>query len=281
MKWGGELRMNDRQMRDHVVQLVRGKIKEHGLPDRPTWKETVNALGLPTPKAADIAQDGLWSSDDRQIVYSSRLTCMERIEFTIFHEVTHHLIEDDGEILSQFGEYFMGKADDKKEHYALEALCHRGAGEFVMPSAHFLPMIQSMNWRVAGIKHAAARFGCSAVAAAFQFTLYHPKACFLAVCEMGVPRGRRDEVLHVAYTVCNRAVDFPMYRYETVPKHHLVHQVWHDGSDMTGEAQGFYRSPKSRPMECEVTCVGRRAYAAFFQDGNVTLQYHPDQLSMF
>ncbi len=275
------MRMNEREMREHVVQLVRGKIKKHGLPHRPTWKETVSALGLPAPKAANIAQDGMWVSASRQIVYSSRLTCLERIEFTVFHEITHYLIEDDGEIPSQLGEYFAGQADDQKEHYALEALCQRGAGEFVMPSAHFLPMVVGLNWRVAGIRQAAAQFGCSAVAAAFQFTHHHPKACFMAVCEMGVPPGGRGEALHVAYTVCNHAVEYPMYRYETVPRHHLVHQAWQDRAEATGQAQGFYRSRNSRAMDCEVTCVGRRAYAAFFRDGNVAIQYHPDQLSMF
>jgi Zn-dependent peptidase ImmA (M78 family) len=278
---GIAVRMNDRQMREHVVHLVRKKITEHGLPDRPTWQETVSALGLPVPKSANIAQDGIWVSANRQVVYSSRLTCLERIEFTIFHEVTHGLIENDGEIVSQLAEYFADEVDKNKEQYALESLCHRGAGEFVMPCARFLPMIQGWNWRAAGIRQVATHFGCSAVAAAFQFTLYHPKSCSMAVCEMGVPPGGRGEVLHVAYMVCNHAERFPMYRYEAVPRHHLVHQSWRDGNDAVEKAQGFYRSSHSWPIDCEVIRIGRRAYAAFFHEGNVTFQHHPDQLSMF
>jgi len=283
--------MNERQMKEYVCGLVRKVISEHGLPVRPSWQQVVKALGLPPLKEGELPGiDGTRIKHLRQIIVSSRLTCQERIEFTIFHEVIHILIDDDQEIESELHEHFIGEKDDTQKKRVLESLCQAGAAEFVMPLAVFLPVVQQTNWSVASIKDVAISFTCSPLAAAFHYTLNHPKPCCMLVCEHGNPsrashaalfeHAASEDVLFAAYSVCNEHMKYPMPRYSVIPHDHHVHRSWTRKLDGTDKAHGFYKSGKKWPMDCEVACHGGRAYAAFFPQGNVEFNYSSEQLSL-
>lgn len=282
--------MNDRQMRQYVTGLVRQMLQKHGLPPCPTWKQVVQAHGLPMPKDIHLKeQDG--ARDGRQIYVSSHLTCPERIVFTIFHEIVHILIDEDEEIPSELHDHFHNVKDVQAETRMLESLCHTGAAQFIMPLEDFLPLMRDENWRIGGLNSVIARFNCSAVAAGFQYALNHPKECILVICEHGLPPevaaraetrgGAVADLLFGAYVVCSPDVQYPMPRYATVPKTHLIHQAWDGGNDVVGRDHGFYKTSKTWPIPCEVTCLKGRAYAAFFPKGNVSFQHHPNQQTLF
>jgi Predicted Zn peptidase len=282
--------MNDRQMRQHVIGLVREVIQRHGLPPCPTWRQVFKALDLPMPKRVSLRdQDG--ARDGRQVFVSSRLTCPERVVFTIFHEIVHILIDEDGELPSELHDHFYHSEDEQAETRVLESLCHAGAAQFIMPQEDFLPLMRDGNWRVSELQKVIERFKCSTVAAGFQYALNHPKECILVICEHGLPpaaaaraemRGRAiAPVLFGAYVVCSPDVQYPMHCYATVPKTHLIHQAWESGTEAVGRDHGFYNTFRTWPIPCEVTCLRGRAYAAFFPKGNVPTQHHPYQQSLF
>jgi hypothetical protein len=279
--------MNDRQMRAYVVKLVRDTIAAHGLPPRPTVPQVVAALGLPEPSVASLpaGQSGMRSG--RQITINSRLTSLKRVEFTAFHEIVHILIEEDGEILSSLHDHFYSSSE-QKEAWALEELCQVGAAEFVMPAAPFVEVMRGQGWKISSITTAADEFQCSVIAAAFQFAYCHPVPCTVLVCEYGVPPRaempaltleveRVNACLFAAYTA--RGPDsYPMCRYAAIPRHHLIHRVWEDGSTGEGEDVGFFRTPNTWRIACEAARIGGRVYAAYYPRGR---QVAPTQPSLF
>ena len=281
--------MNDQAMRTYVVELVRRSVVSRGLPERPTWREAVAALGLPAVAFRTLPpeQDGMCVN--RQIVISTRLTCLERIEFTVFHEVLHVLIDEDEdwEIGAQIRS-FSGSLDDRQAHRLLEQLCQAGAAEFVVPAGPFASLARPDGWRVNTLGAAVDRFGCSAIAAAFQLAHSHPDPCTLVICEDGLlpaPAGRAGGLgerrcLHVAYSISNAKNKYPMCRHVPVPHRHLIHQAWLDASSAAGKDHGFFRDNLTWKMECEVTYLKGRAYALFLTRGRQAQAHDPLQQTL-
>lgn len=276
--------MNDAAMRRHIIQLVQQTVRQYGLPDRPKPEVVIRALRLPPATRAPlgVGQDGLRSGD--QIVISTHLRCPERIEFTLFHEIVHILVERDGEIPSALHDHFYN-SPERAEVWALEELCQLGAAEFVMPSARFTALMREHGWHLWALETAAETFGCSVVATAFQFAHHHPDPCVVLVCERGIPDRATSpsldlnmptsgECLHVAYTARNSRA-YPMCRRVPVPPDHLIHRVWREGSPGDGEAPGFFRAVRAWRMACQVVRIQARAYAAFYPKGRTEKSHQP------
>jgi Zn-dependent peptidase ImmA (M78 family) len=60
-----------------------------------------------------------------------RIRWAPRAEFTIYHEITHHLLDEDGEILEHFTDLLAN--DSVAFDREIERCCDRGAAEFLMP----------------------------------------------------------------------------------------------------------------------------------------------------
>ncbi len=280
--------MNDGAMRRYVINLVRQIIADRGLTPRPGWREAVAALGLPPVCFRELPDgtDGIRA--DRQIVISARLSCPERVEFTVFHEVLHILIDEDEdwEIGAQL-RGFSGSLDERGRQRVLEQLCQAGAAEFVVPAEPFAALMGRHGWQISSLAEAVTVFGCSSIAAAFQFAHCYPDPCVVAICEDGVlpqpgdaggsgsPPGCR--CLHVAYSVSNFKNKYPMRRHVAVPRSHLIHQAWRDAAPASGTDIGFFRDNRTWKMDCEVACLKRRAYALFLTQGRITQTHNPSQ----
>lgn len=280
--------MNQRALRAHVLDLVRRVVAYRKLDGRPPAEDVLAALDLPAVRRASLQNGADGMRAGRQILISDGLTSPERIEFTIFHEILHILIDEDGEVVSQLHEHFYHRADDERER-VMEDLCNIGAAEFMMPGDDFARVMEAEHWRVAGVALAVVQFRASAIACAFQFAQRNPDRCIVVVCEHGVPRRRTGgqplldvsggrECLHVAYTAYHPEEEYRMCRFVPVPTGHLIHQVWRDGADSEGEAPGFFATSKQWRIRCDVTRIGGRAYAVYYTKGR---RYQPGQGSLF
>lgn len=268
--------MNARSMRAYVIRLVRQLKNEHCLPDRPSVPEVIKAMGLPKPVfgAPPQGQDGFRVDD--QIVINPLVTCRERREFTGFHEITHILIERDGEVESQLLEYTHAESDGF--HWTVEDLCQVGAAEFIMPSDKFAAYMEGKNWTVDAIHGAASVFSASTIATAFQFALRNPDPCTVLVAEPAgftqadqpLLAGGDDSIssapLTVTYCVHNDN-SYPMCRNVLIPHDHVIAYVWRDGAVRTARARGWYKKGESYPMECYAARYGNRVVAAFYPRG--------------
>lgn len=276
--------MNDRQLRRYTVELVRSVIADHALPERPTTGEVLSALHLPTPEFTDLGPERYGMRSGRQIIVSSRITNAERVEFTIFHEAVHILVDEDGEVIGQLHDHFYHDADDRGAHCALEDLCNVGAAEFILPSAAFSRSMAECAWRLRSLDAVATAFGSSLLAAAYQFAHYNPDPCTVAVCEAVCPAASeeprlevhapgRGSSLIVTHTAFGEGA-YPMCRQVPVPSDHLISHAWRNGTDLEGKAEGFFRNNRWK-MACDIVCLRGRMYAAFYPKGRNFVGEHP------
>ena len=286
--------LNDRQMQQHVIGLVRAVISGNHLSARPSVADVIGALRLPEPKAVPMPSDKDGFHHGDQIYVSASLTCAERVEFTIFHEILHILLERDGEIPSELHDHFYGQ-DKQKEVQVLEFLCQVGAAEFVMPSAEYVALMQGGGWRLSAVEDAAGQFGCSVIAAAFGFAHHYPGPCTVLVCEHGYLRKAPQRAgqliqtqqadaamcLFVAYSIRNHQQKYPMCRNVPIPRMHLIHQTWLDCGEATGRDVGFFKNGNGWRIHCEVVCIRGRAYAMYLPNGPIRASFDVTQLSLF
>ncbi len=132
--------INEQQAKLRVLELVwRIKI-ELGLQNPPHYM----GINDPIAKHLDIeVKEEYHPFDEGQympknppitnspiIVLDSRIGDADRLNFTFFHEITHHLVREDDELYSFLHEYTPQDQDFKA---ALEHYCNIGAAEFLIP----------------------------------------------------------------------------------------------------------------------------------------------------
>lgn len=275
--------MSGREIRAHAVNLVRRKLTEKGILPGAPWREVVAKLGLPPVQFRPLAlsQDGLREGD--QIVVNRNLSCDERIEFTIFHEIMHILLEEDGRIDSFLLEYL--DYDSQEYRWQLENLCNLGAAEFVMPSEEFKSLMDTHEWQIASLDAVRNAFRCSLIAAAFHFAHHNPDPCSLVICEYryAIPKPETGDMplmefgldntlqrpsnstdLIVTYTAYNDG-GFPMQRYKSVPHNHLIREAATGKQVVEGRAEPFFKQKAKGQMICHAAYLHGRVYAVYYR----------------
>lgn len=280
--------MNDRQLRTYVVDLVRRAIEDTNLGAGASAINVIAALGLPSPRRVSM-QDGAYGyRSGRQICINDRLTCRERIEFTLFHELLHILIDEDGEVISQLLDHFYHRSDDERDR-VLENLCNMGAAEFMMPASEFSEIMRTGEWRLSAIVAASERFEASVIACGFQFAHHNPDTCIVVICEEGVVRRKEvsatllevesaETCLHVAYTAYHPDEKYQMCRLVPVPSDHPIQHVWINNTSMVAEAPGFFSRPKAWKITCDIVRIGNRVFTAYYPKGR---KFQAGQGSLF
>ena len=280
--------MSLRDMRTHVVKLVRKVQESNGIAPGAPWQEVVKKLNLPPVELRYLlrGQDGC--RQDRRIVINKAITCNERREFTVFHEIIHILIADDGEIESSLLELVEYGSDDY--HWQIESLCNLGAAEFLMPSEEFKQLMDRHEWEISKLEATRGAFRCSLIAAAFHFTHHNPDPCSLVVCEVRqaaqksefnssaavttsfseivIDRNNsdnnfQDSELFVAYTMCNEGA-LPMQRHKAVPHGHLIYSASTTRGAVEGKAEPLFKNGGQWPMRCYAAYIEGRIYAVFY-----------------
>lgn len=273
--------MSERDMRQYVLGLVRSFVANHSLPMRPYWHQVEQAFGLPKVQFDHLPLDRDGKRSERQIIINrSLLSCRERVEFTLFHELLHILIEEDGLIISELDEHSNVDGGKEAAERWLETLCDLGAAEFVLPSEAFARFMGERGWSIGLVPEAATNFRSSVVAAAFQYAHCCPNPCAVLVCEHGRCPERSDSkcprpsanaahtnktpnFLYVAYAPSHPDA-YPMVRHVPVPTDHLIKRAWLTEGVLKGEAPGLFRNRRGYKMPCEAVRIGNRVYAAMY-----------------
>ncbi len=123
---------------------------------------------------------GMLDDQNRAIIVSSRIDWHPRLLFTIYHEIVHHLIEEDAEII----EFYTRALRNAPAAYdaAIERLCDFGAAEFLLPRESVLRAISQYGLSIASIRALVSNQQSSLVATAIQLAEYSPVPCYVAVC---------------------------------------------------------------------------------------------------
>ena len=278
------------RMRRHVIELVRDVVNKYPPTTMPTFDEICAGLGLDV-KVGELPSGTDGAQKDKTIIINSQIKNEERKRFTQFHEVTHYLIEKDGDLISELHDYTINQKHGFKK--PLETLCNIGAAEFLMPSKEFTKLHNKRGFNVQLIPFAADYFKSSTIAATIQLAQVAPNKCIAVVCENElVPNAsapsqasffttgnqyHNKSKLHVIYSASSPAAsDRWLGKYTVFPDDHLVNQAYSQSKMLKDESEIPFPSWKEL-CTCEALYNKNRVYALF----HLTPPPSLDQMTLF
>lgn len=267
--------LTQRQVAERVIALVERVGRERALPPGATPQDVCACLGLSIHRGAlPSGTDGLLVG--RQIVINERVSWPPRVAFTIFHEVVHHLLDEDGEIIEFFTEALRG--DERAYALAIERCCNVGAGEFLLPRERVRELLCVEGTSVQLVAQMTRDFGASLVATALQLALCAPQECYMVLATHGaIPQARPPRTgLYLEYAFASWSVRYPLARYTPVPDDHLLAAAWRDQQPAGGPSYIPFRSGRRMPCYAEVGWVGGRMIGLLTRQRPTS----PDQLAL-
>ena len=249
------LPLTPRELDQKIVGLVASAREEHGIPEGCDGETACAKLGLrllraPLQPGTDGMLSGKWVYVDRGVRWAPRA------EFTIYHEITHHLMDEDGEIIEHFTELL--RNDDRAYKREIERCCHKGAAEFLMPRARVAETIRSEGFSVGLVGLIAERHGASLIASALQLAHCAPVECYVVLCSYGpVPGGRSPQSgLYVDYAGASPTRVYPLARFSPVRGDHVLYHAHEDRGRAEGGTYVPFPSGNHMPCYCEAMPLG-------------------------
>ena len=282
-----EEKVND--PKKHVIELVQDTVREYSSTQVPSFGEICTGLGLDVQEVSlPDGIDGMHRG--RTIFVNSRIQNKERKRFTQFHEVTHYLIEQDGDLISELHDTTWGQ--DYGYERLLEQLCNIGAAEFLMPRKVFAGLYEERKFNVELIPYAARYFKSSTIATTIQFAQVAPNSCITAICEHGLmpdsiassqthfsnaKHRSAKQKLHITYSASSPATKYLLARSTEIPTDHLINQAFSQTRPIEGDSYVPFRSGKKMPCYCEALADGDKVYVLF----HLTPPPNPNQETLF
>ena len=269
--------MSERDIKEHVISLVRESVRKYSSTAVPTVKEICAGLRL------RMEMDGLPQGNDgvlagNTIIINAHIQSEERKQFTRFHEITHYLIEQDGELISVLHDATWNHTQGYEA--SLERLCDVGAAEFLMPRDEFKQLYNQKGFHIELVTEASRHFGSSMIATTIQLAQVAPHSCITAVCEyvsspssvQSQPTFLTDRDLSsqpqlcVLYSASSPSMKYWLARHTAIPKEHPIHDALRRGECVKGETYVPFRSGKKMPCYCECLPYLSKIYVVFHRD---------------
>ena len=259
----------------HVIKLVRNTVRKYASTEIPDFDEVRFGLGLAV-KEVLLPPKINGAIEGRTILINSQIQNKERKQFTRFHEITHHLIDEDEELISVLHDAAWGQNGEHDRQ--LERLCNIGAAEFLMPREEFTKLYKEQGFSVELIPFAANYFESSAIATTIQLAQVAPNSCITTICECGlIPNETAQSQsslfneenhtpqpkLHVVYSASSSATKYWLARDTNIPDDYLISQAFLEAQFLGGDSYVPFRSGKKMPCNCEALPDGNRVYALF------------------
>lgn len=239
--------LTDTEVEHRVIALVNQARERYSIAIGVDGRIACRKAGLKVVfEPLPLNRDGMLTPDG-VVVVNSLIGNAARVEFTLFHELTHHLLDNDGDVIEHYTAMLAN--DEKAYDAAVERCCNAGAAEFLMPR-HLVKELIALSGFSADIVPAMVKiFGVSLPAAAIQLAKCAPVPCYVVLCSE-----RASAQGGVAQLVVEQAADaidrhYPIARGTVIPDDHLFHQVWRSGSAAQGAAVVPFRSGRTFPCQ--------------------------------
>ena len=261
-------------LKRHVVQLVQDTIRRYASTGNPNLFDEVCAnLGLDMKETELPSRiDGMLKG--KTILINSKIQSEERKRFTQFHEIMHHILKNDEDLIAALTEHAYNQ--DGEYDRQLEKFCNIGAAEFLMPSEEFRKLYEQKGFNVELILYAAHHFKSSTIAATIQLAQVAPNKCITAICEFATNGSISPETnlfnekylsaksrLHVTYSALSPTAKYPLAKNTVIPNDHLIHDAFLEDKMVEGKSWVPFRSGKNMPCHCEALADGERVYVLF------------------
>lgn len=277
-------------LKRHVIELVQETVRKYASNENSNlFHKICSDLGLDVKEVALPDEiDGML--EGKTILVNSKIQSEARKRFTLFHEMMHHLINEDGILISELHDLTI----NKKEHYKrqLEKFCNIGAAEFLMPRKAFTKLYQEKGFNVELILNAADYFKASTIAATIQLAQVAPNKCIATVWEYGPLLNNSTRLhdslfttenestnkakLHVVYSASSPAASHRwLAKYTTFPDDHLITQAFREDKTIKDKCYIHLPSWKEECI-CEALPYKNRVFVLF----HLTLPPSSDQMTL-
>jgi hypothetical protein len=227
-------------------------------------------------------------ADPPVIVLDPRVGDLDRLNFTYFHEISHHLIRHDGALYSFLHEYV---PNDKDFRVILNHYCNIGSAEFLIPSEDVHKVIAERGFSITLVEYLEPQYPASKPAIAIQLAQCASHKCFVVICEYGwVPQRATQQIhmdgisqarrpqLYVLYSSSSPPVaKYTTARFVPIPKDHVITASYESQQLVNGRARIPFRSGTRWECECEAFFYKGKVYAAF----NASPPTPPNQPRLF
>jgi len=107
----------------------------------------------------------------------------EHLNFSYFHEISHHLIRNDGELYG-----FLNDLTYRNEDFdnLIDRFANIGAAEFLIPSEDMFSELRTRSFSIQLLPELDQKFPASKPAIAIQLAQCAPHRCFVLVCQFGL-----------------------------------------------------------------------------------------------
>ena len=274
------------RLEEQAIELVQNFIKSN-FKESPSCEEILKILGLKTVEdSLSFNQDGYLLG--KQIVLNSNITYKPRRLFTIFHEITHQLILEDGEILEYLNDFYKGKDQDIKFKTRLEYLCNLGASEFLIPTEKLQEDIKKNGFSLSSFKKLKTAFEASAPAFLIKFAYLAPVNCVcLSTAKGKIKYGNLNqsplfnseknniEILFIEYWAKSKNFQYSLRRFSQIPEDHCISYCFESKTEISEDSYFPFFSGKKMPCFVEAFYEKGRVYGILYQEKPISLENQP------
>lgn len=282
--------VNESQARQRILELVRQTKAALHVSSNPCYQGVqdpiADALGIKIREEPLPYDEGWYIPEDPPvIVLDPWISDADRLNFTFFHEISHHLIRQDSPLYSFLNEYASGEDFDA----VLERYCNIGSAEFLIPADDVRKAIAEQGFSMRLVEHLERTHSASKPAIAIQLAQCATHRCFVVVCEWGrrpqeqssqqafSPRPSNAQ-LYVSYASSSPSVGYPIGRFASVPGDHVIATAYQTRQLVKDTSPILFRGGnRGWSCECEAFYYKGRVYAAF----NASSPTPPEQPPLF
>lgn len=261
--------------KERVRELVRECKTKLGVDKTPPYEgpnhPLAKLLKIEIIEGQGVLYGGMYLSGKAPQIVIEPYGYSERLNFTFFHEVMHHLIRTDDELYGFLDDY--GGQNFKA---VLEEYCNIGAAEFLIPSEDMKKVFRDKGFYMALLQDLDASYPASRPAIAIQMAQCAAHDCIIVVCELNTlaqeeqtqPLMGKGEtlqsLLQISYSSCSPSYKYrPPARGVPIAKHHLICNAYDERSSLQGKADVPFRSGSHWTVDCDAFYYKGKVYAAF------------------
>jgi Zn-dependent peptidase ImmA (M78 family) len=185
-------------------------------------------------------KDGMFDPH-RNVVLLSKQVSLERQRFTMAHEITHALILNDDDLLSDLHDVYEGDILEE----TIEVLCNVGASAILVPETELAQTLERYGRGARVIPRIAQTYGISRPAACVTLAEHLETRAIVAILRT---RGRNPQKqLEVEFAAKTDQMKYPLKPGTLIPEGHAIYAALETGLPMEFRAYIPFRSGKKMP----------------------------------
>ena len=262
---------SDRELRERIIDIVQS-VRDQ-VPRDVTDFDSQKHFGIQICRGKlPVDKDGAYIENEATIIINDQITSDERYKFTVFHELSHHLIRKDNDLYSYLNDAYLATSDFEN---MIELMCNIGAAEFLLPRDTVRGLIEAEGFSLNLVLRLCQSDAVSGPVALIQLIQCAPNHCYGVVCEYGIPpisAGAIQETfidlhpeyaLYILYAIWSPSAKYKIARFTPIPNNHLLMQAFTDNVTVKGTDKIPFHSGTDWQVPAEALRFRGKVYGIF------------------